>query len=133
MSDSWVCLMVDNKEGMLSEEIRTALQIAACHAYVRGRLACMRFTSSVCSGIVESEWKEHTIGSRTGVFFRAQIETDEGNYRANFLFDPTFFETGEEAIRKLEDSAGMWTPQGGRLPLDEMYQFDDLGWKKRLN
>lgn len=133
MSSSWICLMVDNKEGILSAEVRTALQIAACEAYVKGQLACIRFVCNVCSGIVESEWKEHTIGSHTGVFFKAQVETEEGNYRVNFLFDPVFLEKGNDSIRQLEESAGVWMARDGRLPLDEMYQFEDLGLRKKLN
>lgn len=133
MHDSWTCLMVEDGPGILPDDVRRALKMAACNLHLNKR-DTMHFSSDVCNGIVESSWDTYSVGARAGILFRAQIESDVGGYRINFLLNTDCLDQGRDFLKRLDQSpSGTWVPQSGHLPIEEMYRFENLAPSSRLH
>lgn len=127
MNDSWTCLLVQKGPGLLSDVVCTVLKAAACDLHLK-KWDEMRLTNDLVEGIIKTEWKSYTVGSRSGVLFRAQVDSEDGNdYKVNFLLNKKDLERGAEIIRQMEERTGDgWEQASFRFPLPELYQFHDL-------
>ena len=136
--DSWTVLMVQDGPGMLSDDVRTALKIAACELHLK-RAERMRIKSHVCEGFIETEWKTKVIGARSGVLFRCQIDSGGGNYRVNFLFSEKDLRRGADIIREIDEEGDMpWRMSETSReshPVKELFDFCDIqaGGSTKLN
>ncbi len=125
MYSSWTCLMVEKGPGLLSSEVSAALQVAACDLYFK-RWDKMRIEGDVCVGTIETEWKTFSVSARTGILFRAKVETETGGYKVNFLLAKKDLEKGANALRKKHDEESLMRREAAeRFPVEELYQFDD--------
>ena len=79
LSDSWSCIMTQNGPGIVSDEIRLTLKAAACQLYAQ-KVERALIRSNHCGGIIQTEWKTATLGTRTGMVFKSQLEGDQGEY-----------------------------------------------------
>lgn len=125
--DSWTCLMVEKGPGMLSDEVCGALKSAACDLSLK-KWDEMHIESDVISGIIKTEWNAHSVGGRSGILFRAQIDCDDGtDYKVNFLFNEDDLKRGAEIIRQMQErEGGSWLDCPVRIPVPELYRFYDL-------
>jgi hypothetical protein len=102
------------------------LKAAACDLHLK-QWDEMRMTGSdVCVGIVRTDWKSYTIGSRSGVLFKATLTEESGDYQVNFLLSHKDLERGAEIFAEMEENPGEWESHEGRIPLEELYRFEDL-------
>jgi len=127
MYDSWSCLTVEKGPGLISDEIRTVLKIAACNLNLK-RQDRMQITHDICDGILQTGWDTHVVGGRSGVLFRAQIgcDTAEG-YRVNFLLSEEDLKRGADVLREMEERGSpVWGLSEGRISCDALYIFYDL-------
>jgi hypothetical protein len=131
MHDTWTCLMVENGPGILPAPVRKALQIAACQLHL-DKFDRNRISDDACEGVIQTEWKTHNVGGRSGVFFRAQVFAESGDYFVNFLLNETELERGADAIRDMRERGGIWIGSQGRPPIDELGEFRDIR-KQKLN
>lgn len=127
MADSWTCLMVEKGPGLLDDKIRAALKMAACDLY-RRKEERMPIFHDACDGIITTEGKSYTVGSTSGVLFRAHIDTENGcDYRVNFLLSERDLERGASALREMEERGMVvWRSPSGGFPCEELYRFCDL-------
>ncbi len=133
MHDSWTCLMVEKGPGILPDDVRVALEAAACNLHLN-KTDSMHFSSNVCNGIIESPWKTYAVGARSGILFKAQIESDAGDYLVNFLLNTTCLDEGRDFLKRLEENLkGTWIPRDGHLPVEALYQFQDLAPSTKLH
>ena len=124
--DSWSCLMVEKGPGIIDDDTRATLKAAACNLHLQ-RIDRMVITSDVCGGIIQTNWDSHTVGGRSGVLFRCQIERDAGDFFVNFLLNTNDLEAGAEIIREMEERGfGRWDTSQERFPVPELYKFSDL-------
>lgn len=132
--DSWTCLMVEKGPSMLNDDVRAALKMAACDLHLK-RWERMHIVNDVCDGIIQTNWTTHVVGARSGVLFRAHIDSGTGEYKVNFLLGTTDLERGAELIRQREERGeGVWKSSEGRIPCDALYEFYDLAQSSgRLN
>lgn len=134
MQDSWTCLMVGEKgPGMIPEDIRSALTMAACRLQMQG-WDRMNISGDACEGIIETEWKTYSVGARSGVLFHCQVAGEGGDYKVNFLLNVRDLENGAKVLRDMEENRGAWR-DGGRVELPELFEFRDLrrAARQRLN
>jgi hypothetical protein len=48
------------------------------------------------------EWNTHSVGGRSGVLFRTQIDCEDGtDYMVNFLFSEEDLKRGAEIIKRM--------------------------------
>lgn len=126
MHDSWTCLMVEKGPGVIADDVRTALKMTACQLAL-DKLDRMRISHEVCEGIMQTEWKTHVVGSRSGVLFRAQITEETGDYFVNFLLNEDDLKKGAEVIRQMREEGSLgWHETDERFPVEELYHFYDL-------
>lgn len=132
--DSWTCLMVEKGPGMITDEVRAALKMAACDLHLK-KWERMHIVSDVCNGIIETAWDTHLVGTRSGVLFRTQIDSETGDYRVNFLLSTDDLERGAEVLREMEEKGqGVWGTSPEPFPCPALYQFYDLNrTSRRLN
>lgn len=132
--DSWSCLMVEKGPGMISDDVRAALKMAACDLSLK-KWERMHIVNDVCNGIIQTAWDTHIVGTRSGVLFRAQIESETGDYKINFLLSTADLERGAEIIREMHEKEGTpWSETSSPFPCSELYQFYDLSERsRRLN
>lgn len=132
MYDSWSCLSVERGPGMISDEVRNALKVAACDLYI-SKWDEMRIEDDVISGVIKTKWDTHLVGGRSGVLFRARIDCADGtDYMVNFLFHEDDLERGAEIIRQMEErGGGTWRDAPSQIPCPELYQFQDLHVPRR--
>lgn len=124
--DSWSCLMVENGPGMIDDETRATLKAAACNLHLQS-IDRMTISSDVCGGIIQTNWDKHSVGSRSGVLFRCQVEHDEGDFFVNFLLHTRDLEAGAEIIREMEERGfDRWDESHEKFPVPELYKFYDL-------
>ncbi len=100
--DSWICLLNEDGPGIVPESVRDTLKITACDLH-RKRWNRMPVIGDTCEGTLETRWDTHSVGSQSGVLFRAQITTDNGTWRVNFLLNVRDLERGAEMIREYEE------------------------------
>lgn len=112
---------------MISDDVRNALKVAACDLYLKG-WDTMHIESDIISGIIETQWDTHSVGGRSGVLFRAQVDCEDGtDYKVNFLFHTDDLKRGSEIIREMhEREDGEWKESPTRIPCDALYRFYDL-------
>jgi len=121
---------------MITDEVRSALKFAACDLHYKKWDSMRIVGNDACDGVIETQWMSYTVGARSGILFRAQISAESGDYRVNFLFNGKDLERGAEVIREMEESEGAgWRTGEGKIPVPELYRFDDLGYRgsKKLN
>jgi hypothetical protein len=125
--DSWTILFVDKGPGMIEDSVKDALKMSACLLQVK-RVDRMRISTSVCTGVIETEWKTYVVGGRSGVLFSAQVDSDKGEYQVNFLLNEDDLQRGGEVIKEMEEGRGKlrYATRMGKLPVDELYKFHDL-------
>jgi hypothetical protein len=119
--------MVEKGPGMIDDEVRSVLKMAACHLHLK-RWDRMNITSDVCEGIITTKWNTYAVGSRSGVLFRSQVKDESGkDYFVNFLLNEDDLRRGAEVIREMEERGdGDWVTGDGRIPVEELYRFYDL-------
>ncbi len=118
--------MVKKGPGMLSDEVRLALKLAACDLH-RLRWDRMNIVNDVCEGVIQTAWDTHLVGMCAGVLFRAQIEGESGAYQVNFLLSTDDLECGADILRDMEENGGYeWASSPAQIPCDELYRFHDL-------
>lgn len=126
MYDSWSCLMVEKGPGVITDEVRAALKMAACNLSLK-KIDRSKINSEVCDGIIQTAWDSHIVGSRSGILFRAQITEKSGDYFVNFLLNEDDLKQGGELLRQLEEKrGGSWTAVQEPFPLKELHVFYDL-------
>lgn len=116
--------MVKDGPGLIPDEVRTALEVAAYKLQLDG-FDAVRIKDDSCAGYLETTWDSHMIGSRGGILFKAQIETDEGAYFVNFLLAEKDLERGAEILRQFEDQElhTRWGVAQGEIELAALYEF----------
>jgi hypothetical protein len=118
--------MVENGPGILQEDVRAALKLAACNLSLN-KWDRMHIASDACSGIIETAWNPYPVGTRSGILFRAQIDSGQGEYKVNFLLNTKDLERGAAFLREMEERGQYgWGEVPGRVPCDALYQFYDL-------
>ena len=132
MDDSWTCLMVQNGPGILPDDVRTALKIAACQMNL-SKKDRISISNDVCVCVVETEWDTYGVGSRSGVLFRAQITTDTsgGDFKVNFLLNREDLKRGAKLLRAYEEGKISSHLADGPIPVEVLYEFHDLQKPKR--
>ena len=98
--DSWLSVMVDKGPGMLDDRIKLSLKVAACELHLDGFDQKFIHTD-VCTGLIHTTWQTHMLGTRAGILFKSQIDSEAGEYFVNFLLSSIDLKTGSELIRKL--------------------------------
>ncbi len=129
MYDSWTCILVQDGPGVLDEDVCAALKLAACDLALR-KLDRMRISLDVCEGIIQTEWRTHVVGTRSGVLFRAQITEDTGDYFVNFLLHEDDLKRGADYISEVREKRYSMTTAEGTLPVPELYIFKNLRKEK---
>lgn len=119
--------MVQKGPGMISDQVRTALKVAACDLHLK-KWDQMRLHSDVVEGIIETEWATHLVGAKSGILFRAQIDCEDGtDCKINFLLNEDDLTHGAEILRQMEErTGGVWQESSTRFPVPALYQFHDL-------
>jgi len=126
--------MVQNGPGIIDDNVRSALKMAACDLHLKG---CdqMHIISDVCDGIIKTDWETHIIGMRSGVLFRSQIEGPNGEYMVNFLLNSDDLRRGANILREMIDRGELiWVKHPEPIPCPALYNFVDLREaSRRLN
>lgn len=132
--DSWTCLMVEKGPGMITDQVRAVLKMAARDLHLK-KWDRMHIVSDVCDGIIETTWESHVVGTRSGVLFRTQIGSEQGDYMVNFLLNTDDLNRGVEVLREMEERGlEAWGTASERFPCPELYRFYDLHrTSRRLN
>jgi hypothetical protein len=130
MSNSWTCLMVEKGPGIISDDVRAELTIVAC-AMSKGRVERQKVNGNYCGGVMTSEWSSHSIGGRSGILFRAQLDGHDGeDYKVNFLLSEDDLKRGvkklEKRLKENDLGKGNWISGEGKIPIPELYDFYDL-------
>lgn len=126
-TDSWTCLMVEKGPGIVSDEIRNALKIAACRLRL-DKVTAARIVSNVCSGYIETDNSYHMVGTRGGILFKTQVSGDGGDYKVNFLLGEDDLDRGAAFLEELEeDDNSIWIREPGEIPIPELQRFLNLG------
>lgn len=124
--NSWTCLMVQRGPGMISDEVRSALTVAACRLQLN-RHDASRISSDVCDGYIETAWDTHLVGTRSGVLFKTQLDCDEGTYEVNFLLSEDDLASGAAELERISLAGeGEWVQGDGKIPVPALYDFLDL-------
>ena len=123
--DSWTCVMVDKGPGVLSDRVKLSLKVAACELHLDG-FDQKLISNAVCTGLIKTSWSSHMIGTRAGILFKAQIDSETGEYFVNFLLSSKDLKTGGELIRKLTEEPVLMTRGRGTIPVEDLYRFEDL-------
>jgi hypothetical protein len=130
--DSWSCLMVEKGPGIITDDIRASLKLAACDLALR-KCDRLPIDTEACDGIIQTEWKTYSVGSTSGVLFRAQVTEETGDYFVNFLLNEDDLKRGADLIREMREGPGRsWGKSPTRFPVPELYEFYDLR-KHKLN
>lgn len=134
MYDSWTCLTVEKGPGMLTDGIRAALKRAACTLHRRKRDK-MLFESEECDGIIETAWDSHLVGALSGILFRTQLTSEDGDFQVNFLLNTGDLERGALLLGDDTEGSedGVWTNHPERFPVEALYQFYDLSSRGSLS
>ena len=125
IGDSWSCVLVSKGMGLLQDDVRTVLKAASCTMHL-DKLDRMVVTHDLCNAIVQTEWKVYSIGSRSGVLFRAHVEAQGGECQVNFLLHTKDLEAGAAFIRTLEEKKVVWRRSLQDVPVPALYEFADL-------
>lgn len=124
--DSWTCLMVNNGYGPLPDELCAALKLAACNLAVKKQETIL-MSNNFCTGVLTTKWTSHTVGARSGILFRAHVDTPKGELKVNFLLNEDDLKRGAEVIREMEEGRdGVWVSSFGHIPDEELSRFYDL-------
>jgi hypothetical protein len=119
--------MVENGPGVLDDNICAALKRAACELSL-SRRDTMLVSTVVCNGVIKTAWTTQSVGTRSGVLFRAQLESDKGPFKVNFLLSEDDLKRGAELIKEIEEgrTGTYWGKSPGMLPVEALYDFYDL-------
>lgn len=117
---------------MIPDEIKRAFKMAACRLH-REKRDQMLFKTEECSGVIKTDWETRSVATRSGVLFKAEVESEDGSWQVNFLLHTRDLERGAERLHD-EDvfKDGVWLTTPVEFPVEELYQFEDLS-TRRLN
>lgn len=125
-TDSWTCLLVENGTGVIDNRVRNALKCAACELYLR-KWEKMHILNDVIDGIITTVWSTHLVGTRSGVLFRTEFDSEgTQNYKVNFLMSEEDLGRGADLLKQFEETPGGWESTPVRVPVEALYQFNDL-------
>ncbi len=127
--DSWISVMVDKGPGMLDDRVKLSLKVAACELYLDG-FDQKLISSDVCTGLIQTTWQTHMLGTRAGILFKSQIDNEAGEYFVNFLLSSVDLKTGSELLRKLMEEPLYMARGCGTVPIKELYRFEDLNGQR---
>lgn len=118
--------MVGKDCHLLSDDIRNTLKAAACDLIDRV-VEGTRISTDVCEAYVETKGKRVLVGTRAGILFKSQVSTHDGQYQVNFLLSEEDLERGARLLRRRYEEEKLVGGLGlGRIPCEELYEFDDL-------
>jgi hypothetical protein len=122
--------MVHNGPGLISDEVRSSLQLAACIMALEKRDKT-RVNTQYCHGVIRTDWDTHLVCTRSGILFRAHIESADSNgtYLVNFLLSEADLKRGADFLKELEemeDSGLIWVNSDEPVPCDVLFQFEQL-------
>lgn len=111
---------------MLDENVMLVLKVAACDLY-HDQVERKKIGHALCEGYIQTEWATHAVGTRSGILFHCQIESEGGEYFVNFLLSIKDLEAGADVLRKIAESGRYGVGIGlGTLPIPAFYRFRDL-------
>ncbi len=133
LPDSWICLMVKGGPGLVPEDVKRTLKMAACDLKLKDLPVTFQ-TGETCKVEVTTKWVRHTVGTCTGFLFYGEVhEGRKKSYRVNFLLNAANLREGARILKDMiaagEDGEAFTVT--GKLPVDELYRFDDLGGHTR--
>lgn len=118
--------MHEDGKGLLADEVRNVLKIAACNLYLKQK-GRMRISNMVCDGVIQTEGKSFFVAPGfSGILFKAQVDTGQGEFKVNFLLNEEHLDTGAEIIRRFEEEEFGWEVSKRRTLPPFMTQFEDL-------
>lgn len=130
--DSWTCISVEKGGGVIPEELKCAIKMAACQLHLEKRQNLL-FESTFCSGYITTSWESVRLGGCSGILFSAELDSDIDetmlNWRINFLLNTRDLEQGAKLLEQgeYEDTDLTFTTElPFRLPVDQLYAFNDL-------
>lgn len=134
MWDSWTCITIDKGPGVLPDELRSALKIAACEMYDE-RKPLLRFKHALGAGEIDTEWLHRMVGNRGGILFCARIDAEEGEYHVQFLVNLDDLKRGAKRLKKVIEKHGeTWEYLSLEVLGAIAKEFDDLrAQPRRLN
>ena len=134
--DSWTILMVKKGPGVISDEVCRTLKAAACRLSLK-KWEQMHIGNDACCGLIKTSWVTARVGGRSGILFRAEVESmdEPGAFQVNFLLNEEDLKRGEQILREMEEA-----PQKsdvmfsvGEIPCALLYDFADLTASRTLN
>lgn len=132
MPDSWACIMHRNGPGLIDDEVRHALKMAAC-MLSQAKTTEMLFEWRECQGVIKTDWQFYRVQGMAGYLFKAEAALPNApDYQVNFLLSETDLLEGVkllEAGKPVPDFAGtIGVPESKhtRLPIEEFYRFENL-------
>ena len=121
--DSWACIMVRKGPGMIDEDTKATLIMAACDLKRKNRDR-MGFKGDACGGLIESSWKTHLVGTCRGILFRASVMEEKDDYEVNFLLSDSDLENGARQIQEArERGEKLWHRGATAVPCQALYRF----------
>jgi len=110
MGDSWTCISRVKGPGLLDDEVKSMMKLAACmlHKYKKQR---MSFGDADYDGIIETDGEVLSLGGITGTLFRIDIETPkDGRYQVNFLLNSADLKRGAKLLadNAYDEEQGEW-------------------------
>ncbi len=81
---SFNCLSTTKGPGPLDQVHRLIVIRTACFMY-KDRSGRQGFSTSICEGYVQTEWRAYQIGLHFGTVFKAYVHNEQGAYELSFL------------------------------------------------
>ncbi|HYD93527.1 MAG TPA: hypothetical protein VEB18_03715 [Candidatus Paceibacterota bacterium] len=132
MADSWSCLYVENGPGMIDDNVRCAIKMAACRLFLK-KQEYLLFETDTCGGVIQTTWEHKRLFAVAGFLFRTEVTfEDYVDYKVNFLISEGDLQRGAKLLERNEEEGmdayvGVNVPF--RLPLADVYQFKDLSFR----
>ncbi len=130
--DSWTCISVERGGGIVPDELKCAIKMAACQLHLDKRQHLL-FESEFCSGYITTTWDSVRLGGCSGILFSVELDSDIDkktlSWRINFLLNTRDLEHGALLLEQGEykDTDVMFTAElPFRLPIEQLYAFNDL-------
>ncbi|PCI30563.1 hypothetical protein COB52_01375 [Candidatus Kaiserbacteria bacterium] len=121
MFTEWTCVSVKEGPGMVPDDVQTALQMAAC-SLVMDQIGARHVSSTVCDAYIETERKTYVVGTKAGVLFKAQVNSNGGDYKVNFLIAESDLQSGATQLREALEE-GDFTAFPGYSGVPELTEF----------
>ena len=124
--DSWTCIMVRNGPGLIPDLVRQRLKLEACRLYAKEKERA-GFKTPECSGVLLSTRRAHSVGARTGILFKAEVEiSGHPECQINFLLSVADLERGAQFVQQVEEANRAVMVPGMVDECPELYQFKNL-------